>query len=83
MLWKIFAGGKNVLTGVNPIKTQNYRLVVNSGASKTGWDAESNGAVTHGFWNQENKKSHVNYLSLLASFFALKCFAANASRREV
>ena len=74
---------KNVMIGVNPIKMQNYRLVISSDASRTGWGAEADGVVTHGFWNQEDQKSHINYLELLASFFALKCFAENAYNCEV
>ncbi|XP_074107699.1 uncharacterized protein LOC141532965 [Cotesia typhae] len=76
--WKI-----NLLTGSNPIRTQNYKITISSDASRSGWGAESNLEVTHGFWSQKDKKFHINYLELLAAFFALKCFASNLSNCEI
>ncbi|XP_044581549.1 uncharacterized protein LOC123263077 [Cotesia glomerata] len=76
--WKI-----NLLTGSNLIRTQNYKITISSDASRSGWGAESNLKVTHGFWSQKDKKFYINYLELLAAFFALKCFASNLSNCEV
>ncbi|XP_070152512.1 uncharacterized protein [Polyergus mexicanus] len=47
------------------------------------WGCYCNDISTFGFWNEKEKKRHINYLELLAAFFALKCFASNLSQSEV
>ncbi|XP_044591535.1 uncharacterized protein LOC123269765 [Cotesia glomerata] len=74
---------RNISKTSSRIKTQNYSLVISSDASRTGWGAESQGNVTHGFWSPEDQKLHINHLELLAAFFALKCFASEARDCEI
>ena len=74
---------RNIAIGINPIKTQNYKLTISSDASRTGWGAESNGVITHGLWNQKDLKYHINYLELQAAFFAIQCFASNVNNCEI
>lgn len=74
---------RNILEATNRIKTQIYRLVISSDASRTGWGAESGGRVTRGLWSQEDQKLHINHLELLAAFFALRCFASGVRNCEV
>ncbi|XP_063366186.1 uncharacterized protein LOC134654648 isoform X1 [Cydia amplana] len=73
----------NVLTGSNPIRTKKYKIIISSDASRSGWGAESNSITTRGFWSQDDKKFHINYLELLAAFFGLKCFASKLSNCEI
>lgn len=40
---------KNILEANNRIKSQKYKLVISSDALRTGWGAESDGKVIHGF----------------------------------
>lgn len=76
--WKI-----NAAIGSNPIRTKNFCMEIYSDSSLSGWGCYHNGKSTFGFWNKEEKKKHINYLELLAAFFALKCFASNLSQSEV
>jgi len=56
----------------------NLKLkVISSDASLTGWGAHHEGVTAHGLWSTDERKFSINYLELLASFFALKCFASN------
>lgn len=48
-----------------------------SNASLSGWGLCCQGQKAHGFWNNDEKKYHINYLELLSAFFGLKCFAEN------
>ncbi|XP_070521642.1 uncharacterized protein [Cardiocondyla obscurior] len=76
--WKI-----NAAIGSNPIKTQKYVMEIFSDSSLTGWGCYCNGEKAFGFWDEKERKKHINYLELLAAFFAIKCFAANLSNCEV
>lgn len=58
-------------------------MEIYSDSSLSGWGCYCNDINTFGFWNEEEKKRHINYLELLAAFFALKCFASNLSQSEV
>ncbi|XP_011865448.1 PREDICTED: uncharacterized protein LOC105560706 [Vollenhovia emeryi] len=73
----------NIITSSNPIRTQNYALEIFSDASRTGWGCFCNDMSTHGTWNEEERKHHINFLELLAAFFSLKCFASELSNREI
>lgn len=44
-------------------------LEIFSDASLSGWGTLCQGQRTHGFWNDEEKQCHINYLELLAAFF--------------
>ncbi|KAI8422105.1 hypothetical protein MSG28_009993 [Choristoneura fumiferana] len=71
----IYGGGKNILTGTNPIQRYNYVQEIFTDASTTGWGAASNGEKTGGQWTDIERKNHINYLELLAVYFGLKSFA--------
>ncbi|XP_074105591.1 uncharacterized protein LOC141531585 [Cotesia typhae] len=73
----------NIMWASSRIKSHNYKLVITSDASRTGWGAESSGVVTQGFWSIQDQKFHINYLELLAAFFALKCFASELYDCEI
>jgi len=74
---------KNATIGSNPIRSNKFSLEIFSDASLSGWGCFCNGKVVHGFWNEDEKKKHINYLELLAAFFALRCFASKMSRCEI
>ena len=39
---------------------------INTGASETGWGAMDGSNPTWGFWSENDKNYHINYLKLLA-----------------
>lgn len=73
----------NASIGSNPIKTQNFSLEIFSDSSLSGWGCYCNGVSASGFWNEQEERNHINYLELLAAFFALKCFASDSSQCEI
>lgn len=74
---------KAINVGVNPIRTQEYKLEIYSDSSLTGWGAFCKGKNTHGLWDENERKHHINYLELLAAFLSLKCFASELSNSEI
>ncbi|XP_046746398.1 uncharacterized protein LOC124411349 [Diprion similis] len=67
--WKI-----NSQIGVIPMRTLEYRAEIFSDASLTGWGAHCDKLSINGWWGVEERKRHINYLELLAAFYALKSF---------
>lgn len=73
----------NSRIGINPIRTNQFSLEMSSDASTTGWGAYCQGLSSHGFWSVNEKKFSINYLELLAAFFALKCYASDLHDCEI
>ncbi|KYM95726.1 hypothetical protein ALC62_13632, partial [Cyphomyrmex costatus] len=73
----------NIRISSNPIRKQDYTLEIFSDASRSGWGCFCNGTSAHGIWNEEERKHHINFLELLAAFFALRCFASDLSNKEI
>lgn len=67
----------NVFLLYNDISPGASHLEIYTDASKTGWGAVCEGRATHGWWNNQEAKLHINILELKAIFFALKCFVGN------
>ncbi|KYQ54576.1 hypothetical protein ALC60_14850 [Trachymyrmex zeteki] len=76
--WKL-----NAVIGSNPIRTQVYIIEIFSDSSLSGWRCYCKGSEAFGFWNRQERKNHINYLELLAAFFAIKCFASKLSQCEI
>lgn len=74
---------KNVLVASAPIKHGSYKLELFSDASNTGWGIVCNDHKLHGYWSKKDLKHHINYLELLAIYFALKCFAKDRNNIEI
>lgn len=74
---------QNAVIGSNPIRTQNFFIEIFSDSSLSGWGCYCNGLKAYGFCNIRERKNHINYLELLAAFFALKYFASNLSHCEL
>lgn len=67
---------KFIMHTVNPIRIFAFRKEIFSDASLSGWGAVHGRKRAHVFWDPSERKRHINYLEILAAFFALKCFAA-------
>ncbi|CAG9821255.1 unnamed protein product [Phaedon cochleariae] len=61
----------------NSIRGASFDLTIYTYASRSGWGAACGSSRAHGFWNDSEKKLHINSLELLATFNALKCSARN------
>lgn len=77
----------NVQNSLNYITRSNAQVFLESDASKKGWGASNR--VTHigGRWNQTEAElaqcNSINYLELLAAFYALKSFCKDLSNVTV
>lgn len=60
-----------------PIRDPPFTHTIESDASLLGWGASYNGQTSGGHWTPDECEFHINYLELLAAFFALKCYADN------
>ncbi|KAJ8914059.1 hypothetical protein NQ315_017580 [Exocentrus adspersus] len=54
-----------------------------SDASLSGWGAACNNQTTHGLWNQEERKGHINKLELTAVWLTLCSLANKANNCEI
>lgn len=57
-----------------PLQITRWDLTIESDASKMGWGASCQGISTGGPWTPQEKAHSINYLELLAAFFAVKSF---------
>ena len=53
-------------------------IYIRGDASLIGWGAVSGSLSASGRWSQSESKHHINYLELLASFYALQCFVSSS-----
>ncbi|KAJ8913473.1 hypothetical protein NQ315_013853 [Exocentrus adspersus] len=65
------------------IRVNSYNMEIFSDASRSGWGAYCAGNSTFGFWTRDESKFHINYLELLAVYFALLCFASKQSNCNI
>lgn len=68
---------------VKPISHFQPVVEIFSDASMSGWGVFCNEQRTHGYWNNNEKLNHINYLELLAAFFGLKCFGEKLSDCDI
>ena len=66
---------KNILTTYNPIRSVNFKMEIFSDASLSGWGVHCKYGKSHGYWNVNERKLHINVLELKAALFGLHCFA--------
>ena len=66
-----------------PLRVEKWGLTIFSEASKMGWGLTCDGINTGGTWTTEEAASHINYLELLAAFFALKSFASQKENSSI
>ncbi|KAJ8915276.1 hypothetical protein NQ315_014784 [Exocentrus adspersus] len=67
----------------NPIRSFKFHMEIFSDASLSGWGAACNNQTTHGLWNQEERKGHINKLELTAVWLALCSLANKANNCEI
>ena len=68
--WTKFLG----TTNGRAIKSHLTDLVIHSDASLQGWGASSNSSNIGGAWKDEECSLHINYLELLAAWYAVMAF---------
>ncbi|VEN46531.1 unnamed protein product [Callosobruchus maculatus] len=78
-LWWI----NNIGKSCNRLPSKDFKLEIFSDASTTGWGIYCQGKKSHGFWSKDEMSEHINYLELLAAFFAIKCFASSVSDCDI
>lgn len=67
----------NVPIATNSLKFEKYVLEIFTDASMSGWGVCCGVKKSHGWWNDEERREHINYLELKAVYHALLCFADN------
>lgn len=67
----------------NIIRSDVAALEIFSDASLTGWGASCGAYRTHGWWSEEDKTYHINFLELKAVFHALRCFASDLQNCQI
>lgn len=73
----------NILSAFNRISHPSPSLIITSDASHVGWGATCGDTSTGGNWSAKETQCHINYLELLATFFALKIFAKKPPRMNM
>jgi len=73
----------NILSSFNRISHPPPSLIITSDASQVGWGAACGDTSTGGTCSARETQYHINYLELLAAFFALKIFVKNSSDEHV
>lgn len=58
-------------------------IVITTDASGSGWGARCDGVCINGRWTSFESVHHINYLELLAVFYALKSFCKNMSNKHI
>lgn len=74
---------KSHLMCSNSLSAPRFCLELFSDASRSGWGVVCGNKRSHGFWNSEDQKLHINSLELLAAFFSLKCFASDFKNCDI
>lgn len=64
-----------IMNACNPIRQSKFELEIFTDASMTGWGACCNNEKIGGPWTVQERSYHINYLELLAVYYALKSFA--------
>ena len=73
----------NLDSSFNTIHCPPVDVTLYSDASLQGWGAVINKKSTGGMWLPTESEHHINYLELLAAFFALQCFHSSLSGKHV
>ncbi|CAH0549561.1 unnamed protein product [Brassicogethes aeneus] len=74
---------ENIHNSGKSIESNNFQLEIFSDSSLSGWGAVCCAERVLGQWSENERSHHINYLELLAAFFALKCFASHKSNLNI
>uniref|UniRef100_A0ABD2WJK2 Tyr recombinase domain-containing protein n=2 Tax=Trichogramma kaykai TaxID=54128 RepID=A0ABD2WJK2_9HYME len=66
---------KHIQASFNNIRQFNFKREIFSDASMTGWGGVCNNKHIHGFWDDQEKNQHINFLELQAAYLVLKEFS--------
>lgn len=61
----------------------NPDIIITTDASLEGWGAIKDKDSVNGRWNESEVEFHINYLELLAVFYALKCLCKNIKDKHI
>ena len=67
---------KNIHTEKRYFGRENPKIVLQTNASSNGWFAVLSNVKTGGRWNSSEKENHINYLELLAIYYAFKIISS-------
>ncbi|XP_043270501.1 uncharacterized protein [Venturia canescens] len=67
----------------NSIRSLKFGMEIFSDASLTGWGVVCGCERSHGFWNDDERRCHINILELKAAYFGLKCFASKIKDEDI
>ncbi|KAJ8913813.1 hypothetical protein NQ315_002719 [Exocentrus adspersus] len=59
----------------NDIKHDSFQMEIYTDSSLSGWGACTTTESTRGWWSEQDKKNHINFLELQAVLYGLECFA--------
>ena len=74
---------ENISTQIRVISHGNPQITLFSDSSKKGWGAHNGKESIGGEWSLSEQEYHINYLELLALFFALKSFCSLVRNQHV
>ena len=73
----------NIQSASNDVCCSDPYIVISSDASNEGWGCECQGVSSEELWLPVEKTFYINYLELIAAFFALKAFRAVLHNKHV
>ncbi|XP_066596921.1 uncharacterized protein [Prorops nasuta] len=68
---------------MNSLRNDNFDCEIFTDASNSGWGAVLKENRIHGFWSEEERSRHINYLELLAIYKALLSFLPLLNSKNV
>ncbi|XP_026828475.1 uncharacterized protein LOC113562666 [Ooceraea biroi] len=66
-----------------PLLRRKFSHVIFSDASPSGWGASMGRKQTHGWWSDQDRDEHINFLELKAVEYALRSFVDNLHSRDI
>ena len=73
----------NIETQNRLINRGNPNISITTDASLEGWGAIRNTESVNGRWNENETKFHINYLELLAIYYALKTLCKDLQDKHI
>jgi len=74
---------RNIPNCSSPIRVDKFERTIFTDASLTGWGATTGLVATNGWWLADESSHNIDYLELLAVFYALKCFANSLTHCQI
>ena len=74
---------ENLNKQIRHVSHGNPQIILETDASLEGWGASVDDNQTGGRWSAQEKENHINYLELLAIYYALKSFKSKFCNKHV